>query len=206
MQIYSQKCNVEERIATLKFLYDLVGKGFSPKWFISYHLHHPDELVQPIKETNNPYGYKDRYGYEKNLWKYLPRYEYFERQRSEFDAVVKDTRKIRNIILRKGYGIKRLNQTWKYKIPQMIFAHELGKYKIQYHTHLLLPEMSNQLNSVSSVEHFFKFFIKSKIKCISRWKSIQIEEIDNPKNILSYLNKETKKNLNAIDYENSIFT
>ena len=45
MQIYSQKCDVEERIATLKFLHDQVGKGFSPKWFITYHLHHPEELV-----------------------------------------------------------------------------------------------------------------------------------------------------------------
>ncbi|MEC8278913.1 MAG: hypothetical protein VX026_14440, partial [Myxococcota bacterium] len=87
MQIYSQKCNVEERIATLKFLYDQVGKGFSPRWFISYHLHHPDELVQPIKETNNPYGYKDSYGYEKNLWKYLPRYKYFDYRRSDKDEV-----------------------------------------------------------------------------------------------------------------------
>ena len=132
MQIYSQKCDVEERIATLKFLHDQVGKGFSPKWFITYHLHHPEELVKPIQETNNPYGYKNRYGFEKNLWKYLPRYEYFERERCNPDAIVKDTRKIRNCILRKGYGIKRLNQTWKYKVPQMIFAHELGKYKLRY--------------------------------------------------------------------------
>ena len=54
MQIYSQKCDVEERIATLKFLHDQVGKGFSPKWFITYHLHQPEELVKPIQETNNP--------------------------------------------------------------------------------------------------------------------------------------------------------
>ena len=205
MQIYSQKCDVEERIATLKFLHDQVGKGFSPKWFITYHLHHPEELVKPIQETNNPYGYKNRYGFEKNLWKYLPRYEYFERERCNYDAVVKDTRTIRNCILRKGYGIKRVNQTWKYKIPQMIFAHELGKYKLQYHTHLLLPKISKSLNSVNSVENLFSF-IRSKIKCVSRWKSIHIEEVDNSKNILSYLNKETRKNTNPIDYENSIFT
>ena len=87
----------------------------------------------------------------------------------------------------------------------MIFAHELGKYKLQYHTHLLLPEISKSLNSVNSVENLFSF-IRSKIKCVSRWKSIQIEEVDNSKNILSYLNKETRKNINPIDYQNSIFT
>ena len=126
-------------------------------------------------------------------------------RRSNYDAIVKDTRKIRNCILRKGYGVRRVNQTWKYKIPQMIFAHELGKYKLQYHTHLLLPENDKSLNSVNSVENLFSF-IRTKVKCVSRWKSIHIEEIDNTKNILSYLNKETRKNINPIDYQNSIFT
>ena len=205
MKNKNPKCNVEERIATLKFLHDQVGKGFSPRWFITYHLFHPEELLKPIKETNRPLGHKDRYGIEKNLWKYLPRFKYFDYRRSDRDEVEHDTRKIRNLILRKGYGIKRLNQTWKYKIPQMIFAHELGKYKLQYHTHLLLPENDKSLNSVNSVENLFSF-IRSKIKCVSRWKSIQIEEVDNSKNILSYLNKETRKNINPIDYQNSIFT
>ena len=217
MQIYSQKCNVFERIETLKWLHEQVGEGFYPRWFITYHLHHPQELVKPIKETNNPFGYKNRYGFDRNLWNYLPRYNFMERERSNLDAVIRDTGKIRNLILRKGYGIKRLNQTWKYKVPHMIFAHELGKYKLQYHTHLLLPEINKSLNSVSSIKHLFEFFIRTKIKCMSRWKSIevidlkefcklnQIDEEDNTKNILSYLNKETKKNLNAIDYENSIF-
>ena len=205
MENKNPKCNVEERIATLKFLHDQVGKGFSPRWFITYHLFHPEELIKPNKETNRPLGHKDRYGFEKNLWKYLPRYKYFDYRRSDKDEVEHDTRKIRNVLLRKGYGIKRVNQTWKYKIPQMIFAHELGKYKLQYHTHLLLPEISKSLNSVNSVENLFSF-IRSKIKCVSRWKSIHIEEVDNSKNILSYLNKETRKNTNPIDYENSIFT
>ena len=217
MQIYSQKCNVFERIETLKWLHEQVGEGFYPRWFITYHLHHPQELVKPIKETNNPFGYKNRYGFDRNLWNYLPRYNFMERERSNLDAVIRDTGKIRNLILRKGYGIKRLNQTWKYKVPHMIFAHELGKYKLQYHTHLLLPEINKSLNSVSSIKHLFEFFIRTKCKSMSRWKSIevidlkeycklnQIDEEDNTKNILSYLNKETKKNLNAIDYENSIF-
>ena len=87
----------------------------------------------------------------------------------------------------------------------MIFAHELGKYKLQYHTHLLLPEINKSLNSVSSIKHLFEFFIRTKCKSMSRWKSVevidlkeycklnQIDEEDNTKNIFSYLNKETKK-------------
>ena len=226
MENKNPKCNVEERIATLKFLHDQVWKGFSPRWFINYHLFHPEELIKPIKETNRPLGhkdrystlwYKDRYGNEKNLWKYLPRFKYFDYRRSDRDEVEHDTRKIRNLILRKGYGIKRLNQTWKYKIPQMIFVHELGRYKLKYHTHLLLPEISKSLNSVNSVENLFSY-IRNKVQCMSRWKKIEVidlkEELklnqrndgDNTKFILGYLNKETHKNINSIDYKNSIFT
>ena len=205
MENKNPKCNVEERIATLKFLYDQVGKGFSPRWFITYHLFHPEELIKPIKETNRPLGHKDRYGIEKNLWKYLPRFKYFDYRRSDRDEVEPDTRKIRNLILRKGYGIKRLNQTWKYKIPQMIFVHELGKYKLKYHTHLLLPEINKSLNSVNSVENLFSY-IRTKVQSISRWKHIKVEEVTDANYLLSYLHKETRKNINPIDYKNSIFT
>ena len=226
MENKNPKCNVEERIATLKFLHDQVGKGFSPRWFITYHLFHPEELLKPIKETNRPLGhkdrystlwYKDRYGNEKNLWKYLPRYKYFDYRRSDKDEVEHDTRKVRNVLLRKGYGIKRLNQTWKYKVPQMIFAHELGKYKLRYHTHLLIPEMSKRLNSVNSVENLFSY-IRTKVHSISRWKKIEVVDLneycelnqrddgDNAKFMVGYLHKETRKNINPIDYKNSIFT
>ena len=227
MENKNPKCNVEERIATLKFLYDQVGKGFSPRWFITYHLFHPEELIKPNKETNRPLGHKDRYGFdkkdrygfEKNLlnWKYLPRYKYFDYRRSDKDEVEHDTRKIRNVLLRKGYGIKRFKKHRMREYPQMIFAHELGKYKLQYHTHLLLPEMSKSLNSVNSVENLFSY-IRNKVRCMSIWKKIKIidlkEELklnqrndgDNTKFILGYLNKETHKNINSIDYKNSIFT
>ena len=146
MENKNPKCNVEERIATLKFLHDQVWKGFSPRWFINYHLFHPEELIKPIKETNRPLGHKDRYGIEKNLWKYLPRFKYFDYRRSDKDEVEHDTRKIRNVLLRKGYGIKRFKKHRMREYPQMIFAHELGKYKLQYHTHLLLPEINKSLN------------------------------------------------------------
>ena len=217
MENKNPKCNVEERIATLKFLYDQVGKGFSPRWFITYHLFHPEELLKPIKETNRPLGHKDRYGFEKNLWKYLPRYKYFDYRRSDKDEVEHDTRKVRNVLLRKGYGIKRFNKHRVREYPQMIFAHELGKYKLRYHTHLLIPEINKSLNSVNSVENLFSY-IRTKVQSISRWKKIEVVDLneycelnqrddgDNAKFMVGYLHKETRKNINPIDYKNSIFT
>ena len=217
MENKNPKCNVEERIATLKFLYDQVGKGFSPRWFITYHLFHPEELLKPIKETNKPLGHKDRYGFEKNLWKYLPRYKYFDYRRSDKDEVEHDTRKVRNVLLRKGYGIKRFNKHRVREYPQMIFAHELGKYKLRYHTHLLIPEINKSLNSVNSVENLFSY-IRTKVQSISRWKKIEVVDLneycelnqrddgDNAKFMVGYLHKETRKNINPIDYKNSIFT
>ena len=54
---------------------------------------------------------------------------------------------IRNVIAKELYGIKRVNH--KDKLPPMFFFHELGKAKLQYHTHLLLPTTNirnNQFN------------------------------------------------------------
>jgi len=195
----------KERTATQQFLEKQLANGFVPKWCITYHLHHPSEMLRPVKETNNPFGHKDRYGFNSDLWNYLLQYEYLENQRTSYDAVVRDTQKIKNIILRKGYGIKRLNQTWKYEFPKMIFAHELGKFKHSYHTHLLLPKIINKLNSVNTIEQFFHTHMRYKVKCISRWKSTDVREIYAPCNLLSYINKETMKNINAIDYQNSNF-
>ncbi len=205
MGMNNLKSKNRERDATQKFLMEQLDRGFKPKWLISYHLQHPHEVLRPIKETNKPFGYKDRFGYDDKLLNNLIYYEYLESRRNSYDCVVADTRKIKNYILRKGYGIKRINQTWKYEYPKMIFSHELGKVKLQYHTHLILPKINHKLNSVSTIENFFHY-MKTKVKSISRWKSIHIKEIDEPRNALSYLNKETMKDINSIDYENSTFT
>lgn len=195
----------QEQTDTYEFLCNQLDKGFTPRWMITYHYKHPSENVRAIRETDKPYGFRDRIGFRTygDMWKQVASYTAMERKRQSFDNLIKDTLQVKNYILRSAFGIKRVNQEWKYNIPHMIFFHELGKVKLQYHTHLLLPFISNELNSISSIEYFFNEGMRNARKCISRWKSIHIREVDNPEVALSYLNKETWSKHNSLDYQNS---
>ena len=192
-------------IETLLFLNNQIDIGFKPDYFITFHYRHPSERYSAKKQTNNPLGWRDRYGIGKDkfLWKEIPKYNYY-------DKIVEDTYEIRNVIAKELYGINRINHLDKF--PPMFFFHELGKAKLQYHTHLMLPKINirnNQFNlktkSAEDLEYEFNNTIRGKRKCFSSWKHIHIREIDNPYVAVSYVNKETTRQHTSLDYQNSIF-
>ncbi len=199
-------------IETLLFLYNQIDIGFKPDYFITFHYRHARERYSARRETKNPLGYKDRYGMDtaKTLWKEIPKYNFYDLIRNDYDLIVEETREIRNVIAKELYGIKRINHFDKF--PPMFFFHELGKAKLQYHTHLLLPRLNirnNQFNlktkTQEQLEYEFNNTIRDKRKCFSSWKHIHIREIDNPYVAVSYVNKETTRQHTSLDYQNSIF-
>lgn len=199
-------------IETLLFLNHQIELGFNPKWFITFHYKHPSERYRHRRETNNPLGFKDRYGMDtaSTLWKEIPKYKFYERKRNDIDAVEADCYEIRNVIAKELYGISRINH--RDKFPPMFFFHELGKAKLQYHTHLLLPDINIRNNSYNlrtatqdELEGAFDNSIRFKRKCFSTWKKIHIRDIDNPFVAVSYVNKETSREHTSLDWNNSIF-
>jgi hypothetical protein len=141
------------------FLNNQIELGFKPKWFITFHYHHPAE----------------------KCWKVIEKYKPL------------------------GYGNRRLNQEWKHEFPNLFFFHEKGKVKLQYHTHLLIPEKNCKFTNTNDLYRALNSNIRKKRKCFSKWKTIHIREVDNPYLALSYVNKETCKEHNSLDYQNSIF-
>lgn len=199
-------------IETLLFLNHQIDIGFKPDYFITFHYRHPSERYSAKKQTNNELGWKDRYGIgkEHSIWKEIPKYNYYDKRRNDYDLIVEDTYEIRNVIARELYGIKRINHLDKF--PPMFFFHELGKAKLQYHTHLLLPKINIrndqfnlQTNTAEELEYEFDETIRGKRKCFSAWKRIHIREVDNPYVAVSYVNKETTRQHMSLDYQNSIF-
>lgn len=199
-------------INTLLFLYKQVHKGFHPNFFITFHYRHPSERYVARKETKNNLGWKDRYGMDtdKTLWREIPNYNYYDRKRNDYDEVIKDTREIRNVIAKELYGVKRINHIDK--MPNMLFLHELGKIKLQYHTHLLLPKLNSRnnqfnlcVNTADELEFLFNDSIKHKRKCFSCWKRIDVRPVSNSFKAVSYPNKETTRNHTSLDFQNSIF-
>ncbi len=195
-----------EKPDTARYLLNQLENGFKPKWFITYHYLHPSEWVNPLRETNKPLGYQDRIGFRTygDMWKMGKRYESLEDKRNSFDSLVKDTKHIRNIILKVLFGIKRPQHKWKYEFPTLFFFHEKGRVKLQYHTHLLIPDVLPELNDVSSIHDIFDTNIRKSSNCFSRWKNIHVRPIDNPMKALSYVNKETSMTHNSFDYESSL--
>ena len=199
-------------IETLLFLNNQIDIGFKPNYFITFHYRHPSERYSAKKQTNNELGWKDRYGIgkDKSIWKEIPKYNYYDKRRKDYNLIVEDTYEIRNVIAKELYGINRINHLDKF--PPMFFFHELGKAKLQYHTHLLLPKINirnNQFNlktiTATDLEYEFNNTIRGKRKCFSSWKHIHIREIDNPYVAVSYVNKETTRQHTSLDYQNSIF-
>ena len=203
----------EFHIQTLQFLYQEINAGFQPNYFITFHYKHPAERYKAKQETKKELGIGDRFGMNnsKSIWNEIPRYKYYDKRRNDYDLIEQDTRRIRNVLGKELYGINRSNHIDKF--PLMFFFHELGKLKLQYHTHLLIPKFNTRnndyhlkWNSVEELEFEFNNTIRHKAKCFSSWKQIHIREVDNPFTAVSYVNKETKKNHYSLDFTNSIFT
>jgi len=189
------------------FLKNQIKLGFNPKWFITFHYHHPAEKCWKIIEEYKPFDFGNRIGFKcrNGFWNEVEYYNSLERRRNDYDCIINDTSQIKNVMLNYLYGIKRLNQDWKYDFPNMFFFHELGKVKLQYHTHLLIPEKNCKYKTQQELFQALNTTIRKKRKCFSKWKTIHIREIDNAELALSYVNKETCREHNSLDYENSIF-
>ena len=189
------------------FLNNQIELGFKPKWFITFHYHHPAEKCWKVIEKYKPLGYGNRIGFKtrNGLWNEVEYYNSLERKRNDYDCLVEDTSQIKNVLLKYLYGINRLNQEWKHEFPNLFFFHEKGKVKLQYHTHLLIPEKNCKSTNTNDLYRALNSNIRKKRKCFSKWKTIHIREVDNPYLALSYVNKETNKEHNSLDYENSIF-
>lgn len=192
-------------IEVLLYTLNQLALGVRPKYLVSLHYQHPVEYSNPRKETDKPLGFGERYGFKTkyDIWKEVPFYKYWEKKRSEEQQVVKDTQKIKCRILKYLYGIKRLDREDKYDYPNLLFYHEKGKVKLQYHTHILLDAKNLKTNDVDGIQDIFNTSIRQTTKCISKWKLIDVKPVYDAKGIISYLNKETQQSHISFDFENS---
>ena len=190
-------------IAVLNYLYQQLDMGFKPKYLASLHYQNPAEYCKPIRETNKPLGFGDRIGFKTSipLWNSVAWDRFIEYNRNDIDTTMKNTGKIRNLMLKYLYGIKRLDRPDKFEFPNLYFFHEKGKVGLQYHTHILIPECKYH---ISEIEEVFNTSIRERCKCISRWKTIDITEVNSSRGVMGYVNKETSSQHTAFDFLNSI--
>jgi len=103
---------------------------------------------------------------------------------------------------------KSIKGAGEYPYPKMLFFHETSHQVTgQFHTHLITEKLPTSLNIQVEMETLFHTRLPSKVRALSKWKSIDIQRInsDEPdyRRISTYLGKQTSLELIAIDPFNS---
>ena len=103
---------------------------------------------------------------------------------------------------------KSIKGAGEYPYPRMLFFHEKSPQGTgQFHTHLIAEKLPARLNTQVEMEVLFRKRLPHKVKALSKWKSIDIQRInqqdDDYKRISSYLGKQTSLELIALDPFNS---
>lgn len=189
--------------ATVDLVMDQIHQGFSPQWMLTYHLGNPYERGWRVIENATRWGYKipndrmlwDSVGYDNSL---LAR-------RNDPIQVSKDTKHIRNLLIQHGWGITGSLKVHDHKSTPMIFVHERGRERIQYHTHLLIGALPDPLSNANAIQSLWKNEILPRAKCLSRTNSLHVETVTTARGIMEYLSKEIRERDINVDYEASCF-
>ena len=188
----------QSQYETAQYLMEQERLGFNPTYFITFHYFHPDEVKKKMMNIKD-----GKPNFSTQLWKENPKDKFIRKRRNDEDYFIEDTGQIKNVILKELYGIKRLNQTWKYEFPNLMFFYEKGKSQVKFHTHLLIETKNIKYENKEALDFVFNTKIRKARKCFSNWKKIDIEEVNNVRGALSYCNKETNTSTYSIDYQNS---
>jgi hypothetical protein len=92
--------------------------------------------------------------------------------------------------------------------PRMLFFNEQSHLGTgQYDTHMILKRMPAILNTQVGVENLFRKELPSRIRSLSKWKSVDVQRIscedDELKRLSSYLSKQSDLSIIALDAFNS---
>ena len=129
---------------------------------------------------------------------------------SKEDELLEDVadlkRKLQRIIYKSRD--KSIKGAGEYPFPKMLFFHETSHQGTgQFHTHLITEKLPQSLNTQVEMESLFHRRLPNKVKALSKWKSIDIQRInqaqDDYRRISSYLGKQTNLELIALDPFNS---
>ena len=103
---------------------------------------------------------------------------------------------------------KSIKGSGSFPYPRVLFFHEQSHQGTgQFHTHLILERLPESLNTQEGVETLFRQNLPRKVKALSKWKSIDVQRInqdpDDYRCISCYLSKQTEQSRIVLDPFNS---
>ncbi len=118
-----------------------------------------------LQDTINPY--------------WLISFHYTDNKTQE-QEVLEDTQDLKRKLHRHIYNSrdKTIKGAGPYPYPRLLFFHEISHQGTgQYHTHLIAEAFPTSINTQAAVEHLFAKTLPSKVRSLSKWKSIDIQRI-----------------------------
>ena len=126
------------------------------------------------------------------------------------DKILKDVADLKNKIRRIAYRNRdrSIKDAVLFPYPRMLFFNEQSHLGTrQYHTHMIIERMPATLNTQAGMENLFRKELPAKIRCLSKWKSIDIQRIScedkDLRKLASYLGKQSDLTMIAFDAFNS---
>ena len=126
--------------------------------------------------------------------------------KTQEQEVLKDTQDLKHKLHRIIYNSrdKSIKGAGAFPYPRMLFFHEISHQGTgQYHTHLITEALPPSINTQAAVEHLFSKTLPSKVRALSKWKSIDIQRIHpdpaDYKRISNYLTKQITAEHLALD-------
>ena len=128
------------------------------------------------------------------------------------DQVISDIGDLKNKLKREIYRRRdrRIAGKGSFTYPKMLVINEVSHLGTgQFHSHLITEAFPEKLNSQRMMELLFKRILPSKVKALSRWKSVDVQRIHQDPNDLKrlarYLGKQVDLDYVALDGFNSDF-
>ena len=128
------------------------------------------------------------------------------------DQIIKDMGDLKNKLKREIYRRRdrRIAGKGSFTYPKMLVINEVSHLGTgQFHSHLITEAFPEKLNSKRMMELLFKRILPSKVKALSRWKSVDVQRIHQDPNDLKrlarYLGKQVDLDYVALDGFNSDF-
>jgi hypothetical protein len=138
---------------------------------------------------------------------------YYTDNKDNEDEVLRDVADLKNKIRRTAYKNRdrSIKRAGSFPYPKMLFFNEQSHLGTgQYHTHMIMEKMPANINTQAGIENLFRKILPSKMRSLSKWKSIDIQRItcedEDLRRLSSYLGKQANEKCVALDPLNSDFS
>ncbi len=122
------------------------------------------------------------------------------------EEILKDVADLKNKIRRIAYKNRdrSIKDAGSFPYPKMLFFNEQSHLGTgQYHTHMIMEKTPANINTQADVENLFRKILPSKMRSLSKWKSVDIQRLscedEDLKRLSIYLGKQTNTNIISLD-------